>query len=111
MRDRETVVITGATGFLGREIVHHLLATEPDTHMTLLVRGKDEADARRRGDEVLAEGLEGDALAAAKQRVETVRADLQKDKLGIEGGAYDALAARTSAVIHGAASVSFTLPL
>ncbi|MBI4953400.1 MAG: SDR family oxidoreductase [Myxococcales bacterium] len=41
----------------------------------------------------------------------TVRADLERERLGLGAAAYDALAARTGAVIHGAASVSFTAPL
>lgn len=107
----QSVIVTGATGFLGREIVHHLLATEPDTRLTLLIRGKDDADARARGEAVLAAALSGDALHAASARVDTVRGDLEKDRLGLDPAAYDALAARTRAVIHGAASVSFTLPI
>ena len=109
--DKGSVVVTGATGFLGRELVLHLLATEPAMRLTLLVRGKDEGDARARGQAVLAAGLSGDALAAASARVTTVRADLQKDRFGLDAASYDALAASTASVIHGAASVSFTLPI
>jgi thioester reductase-like protein len=111
METDKTVVVTGATGFLGREFVHHLLSTEPKTRLTLLVRGKDDADARARGRAVLEAGLSGGALADAHARVTTVRADLERDRLGLDTAAYDALAARTEGVIHGAASVSFTLPL
>ena len=111
MQTDKSVVVTGATGFLGREIVHHLLADEPDVRLTLLVRGKDEADARARGNAVLAEGLTGDALEAARRRVATVKADLERERFGLDPAGYEALAASTGAVIHGAASVSFTLPL
>src|SRR5215218_4465743 len=97
----KAIAITGATGFLGREIVRLLL----------LIRGKSDADARSRGDAVLASVLEGSALESAKPRVRVVRADLEQDRLGLDPDAYERLAAQTSAVIHGAASVSFTLPL
>jgi long-chain acyl-CoA synthetase len=105
------LVVTGATGFLGRELVHSLLAEEPGTRLALLIRGRDDIDAQRRGREVLADRLEGDALAAALRRVEIVRADLEKERLGLEAAAHERLAARTAGVIHGAASVSFALPL
>ncbi len=106
-----TTVISGATGFLGRELVLHLLASEPTTHLTLLVRGRDEAEAQARGLTVLTSHLRGAALADATRRVEIVRADLEHERLGLDARAYDELAARTQAVVHGAASVSFNLPL
>ena len=107
----KSIVITGATGFLGREIVAALLQDDPKVRLTLLVRGKDDADARRRGDQLLADVLSGAALADGKQRCDVVRADLEKELLGLDQAGYDALVKRTSAVIHGAASVSFSLPL
>lgn len=106
-----SIVITGATGFLGREIVHRLLDRDANTRLTLLVRGKDDADASRRGDEVLAAQRSGDALADARRRVRVLRADLEHDRFGLDAAGYDALVADTGAVIHGAATVSFTEPL
>jgi thioester reductase-like protein len=107
----KTIVITGATGFLGREIVAALLRDDPKVRLTLLVRGKDDGDARRRGDRLLADVLEGSAFEDGKKRCDVVRADLEKEDLGLDRAAYEALVARTGAVIHGAASVSFSLPL
>lgn len=106
-----TTVITGATGFLGRELVLRLLEQDREAHLTLLVRGEDEAEAQRRGLALLTERLHGEALAAARARVEVLRADLERDGLGLAAGAYADLAARTRGVIHGAASVSFSLPI
>lgn len=105
------LVLTGATGFLGRELVHHLLREEPDTRLALLIRGRDEAEARARGLAVLGDRLTGEALAAAQRRVEIVRADLERDQLGLDAASHAALVGRTVGVIHGAASVSFALPL
>ncbi|MBL9100096.1 MAG: SDR family oxidoreductase [Myxococcales bacterium] len=106
-----TTVITGATGFLGRELVLHLLERDPGAHLTLLIRGKDEAEAQARGLALLTDRLREEALADASRRVEVVRADLERDGLGLPAGALDDLAARTKGVIHGAASVSFSLPI
>lgn len=105
------LVVTGATGFLGRELVHLLLAEEPEARLALLIRGRDDADAQRRGREVLADRLSGAALADAQRRVEIIRADLEKDRLGLDAAAHERLVGRAAGVIHGAASVSFALPL
>ena len=110
MRDA-TTVISGATGFLGRELVLHLLASDPSAHLTLLVRGRDEAQAQARGLALLASRLQGAALADATARVEVLRADLEQERLGLTTRGHDELVARTVGVIHGAASVTFSLPL
>ena len=106
-----TTLLTGATGFLGREIVAQMLADDPSAHLTLLVRGKDDVDARRRGDQLLADVVAADALADAKRRVTVLRADLERDRFALDTATYERLVAETTGVIHGAASVSFTMPL
>lgn len=107
----QTILLSGATGFLGRELVHHLLASEPDVRLVLLARGKSDDDARRRIADLLGDRLQGPALAGALARCEALRADLEAPRLGLGPAAYDDLRARIGAVIHGAASVSFTLPI
>ncbi|MGZ3453492.1 MAG: SDR family oxidoreductase [Polyangiales bacterium] len=106
----KSILLTGATGFLGREMLLHLGDNEPDTKLTLLVRGKDDEDARRRGDKLVSEVF-GARASAMRDRVQTVRGDIEKDRLGLEPKAWDRLAKETGEIIHGAASVSFSLPL
>jgi len=103
-------LVTGATGFLGREIVLHLLKNEPSTNLTLLIRGKDDADAKRRGEKLVTE-LGGPRASDARKRVTVVRGDIEQDRLGMSERTWVEVASNTSAVIHGAASVSFTLPI
>ena len=105
------LIVSGATGFLGRELVAHLLGEDASTHLGLLVRGKDDADAQRRVDALLAEVVPAARLSDARARTQVIRADLEKERLGLDPKAYEALVAETTGVIHGAASVSFSLPL
>src|SRR5262245_23126846 len=97
-------LLTGATGFPGHEPVRHLLLSQPQTRLTLLIRGRDAADARARGDAVLGACLSGESLSEAQARVTVVRADLSQPRLGLAERDYDQLVAQTGAVIHGAAS-------
>jgi long-chain acyl-CoA synthetase len=98
------VVLTGATGFLGRELFERLYDESPEHHITLLVRGRDDAQVQAR-----AERLLGSRAHAA--RIEILRADLTLDRFGLSAPAYDRLVRTTSHVIHGAASVDFSLAL
>lgn len=104
-----STLITGATGFLGREIVLRLLKEQ--TPLTLLIRGKDDADAQRRGDKLVEELVGREQAAAARKRITVARGDIEQDRLGMDDKTWDRVASTTSAVIHGAASVSFTLPI
>jgi HAD superfamily hydrolase (TIGR01490 family) len=93
----KALLLTGATGFVGKALLAQVLRELPDTRVTVLIRGN--ADQRLR-DQVLTsapfEGLDASGVTA-------ISGDLVED--GLEGvGDIDI-------VIHCAASVSFELPL
>jgi thioester reductase-like protein len=90
------VLLTGATGFVGQELLGRLL-DRGDRHVHALVRADDDRSAAKR--------LPGhDCLSAWP-------ADLERPGLGLPPKRADALAERVSTVIHCAASVSFSLGL
>lgn len=101
----DVTVLTGATGFVGSLVLERLIAR--GERVVALIRAADARDARRRLDE-LAEATWGDRDVVA--HVEAVAADLEAPSLGLPDGAVDALARRTAAIVHCAASVRFDLP-
>jgi thioester reductase-like protein len=103
-----SVLITGATGFLGMELMARLLR-DTDRRVWVLVRaaGPDEAEQRVRATLAM---LVPDPDAVAG-RVVPVAGDLMRDGLGIEPRLREELAESVDEVIHAAASVSFSLPL
>jgi thioester reductase-like protein len=107
-RTRGDVLITGATGFLGMELLARLLG-DGDRRVWALVRSgsQEEADARMRA--TLA-SLVPDPDAVA-DRVVPLAGDIMRDGLGLEPRRRDELAEAVGEVIHSAASVSFSLPL
>jgi long-chain acyl-CoA synthetase len=105
---RGGVLITGATGFLGMELMARLLE-DGDRRVWALVRAPDQATATERVRETLA-SLVPDADAYA-DRVEAVAGDLLAPGLGLAPRRRDELAEQVDEVIHAAASVSFSLPL
>ncbi len=101
----EVLLLTGATGFLGQELLARLLADGTDRELLALVRAPDDAAAQARVDAILA------GLGAPAGAVEAVRGELTQPHLGLDVATQDALAARVTKVVHCAASVSFTLPI
>jgi thioester reductase-like protein len=108
VRTRGDVLITGATGFLGMELMARLLE-DGDRRVWALVRARSQAAAAQRVRETLST-LVPDAEAYA-DRVEAVAGDLLAPGLGLSPRRRDELAEHVDEVIHAAASVSFSLPL
>lgn len=55
LRDKPATVLTGSTGFLGRELLYRLAGSCPeDEQIVCLIRGTDEADSQERLRQILA---------------------------------------------------------
>ncbi len=104
---KPAVLLTGATGFLGMEVLARLLA-EGDREVLALIRADDDAAAQERLDGVLHTLWEDPSPYRA--RVHAVRGDVTQAGLGI-GARRAEIAERTHAVLHCAASIAFDLPL
>jgi long-chain acyl-CoA synthetase len=108
MTDSTAVFLTGATGFLGGEVLARYLERS-DRRVFVLVRAADDAAAAERLAETLARVVPG--LGYDRDRVVAVAGDITMPGLGLDDRRTDALAEEVGEVIHSAASVSFTLPL
>ena len=101
------LLLTGATGFVGMEVLARVLERS-DRHVVALIRAEDDDRAAER----LAATLEsscGEAEAYA-DRVTAVAGDITAPRLGL-GERWEPLAERVGAIVHGAASVAFDLSL
>jgi len=106
------VLLTGATGFLGGEVLARLLERDRDRDpgpVYALIRAADDAAAAER----LAGVVESLGLdpAAVGERAVAVAGDVTEPRLGMDTARRAWLAERSGRVIHCAASVSFTLGL
>ena len=86
------VVLTGATGFVGAELLARFLE-RGDRHVYALVRADDDDAA-------------GDRLPGHEQ-LTAVAADIERPGLGLDERTADAIAEDATTVVHCAASVSF----
>jgi thioester reductase-like protein len=101
-------LLTGATGFLGGEVLARLLE-RGDGPVYALVRASDDGEAQVRLEGIV-EALLGDAAASAGKAI-AIAGDVTRPGVGIRPGDRDRLAERVDRIIHCAASVSFTLGL
>jgi thioester reductase-like protein len=98
-----TVLVTGATGFVGSRLVHDLLAGT-DLRVACLARAASDADAAQR----VADSLAGRGLWRAEfaGRIEAYASDLGQPRLGLEAGTWQHLAASADLVLHNGALVN-----
>jgi thioester reductase-like protein len=90
------VLLTGATGFVGHELLVRLLERD-DRHVHALVRAEDDAAAAARLPE--------------HERLTAIAGDIERPELGLDERRAEQLAERVTTVVHCAASVSFGLSL
>jgi long-chain acyl-CoA synthetase len=117
----KTVLVTGATGFLGKALVEKVLRSLPGVRRVyLLIRPKDRAGRPVSADErfwgeVLKSSIfdrlkreHGDGFDAfVEQRVAVVNGDLTDDRLGVGGDDYRRLCDEVEVIINSAAVVVF----
>jgi thioester reductase-like protein len=105
---KSTVFLTGATGFLGMEVLARLVESG-DRDVVALVRAADDAAAQDRLHGVLGTLYRDPSRYA--DRVRAVAGDVTSPGLGLAQEARAMLAEEVGAVLHCAASIAFDLPL
>jgi fatty acid CoA ligase FadD9 len=109
------VLLTGASGFLGRFVLLHLLqtfASGRDGQVISLVRADNDQAARERLRSAFATC--DDLLAlfdslATPSRLHVHASDLEESDLGLAPAVYEELAGRVDAIVHAAALVNHAL--
>ncbi|OIW34256.1 aminoadipate reductase [Coniochaeta ligniaria NRRL 30616] len=103
-----TVLLTGATGFLGSYILRELLEGPAKARVVAHVRAKDAAEGLSRLQAITtAYGLWSPTWAS---RIEVVVGDISKPQLGLAKPIWERLASEVDVVIHNGAQVNWMLP-
>jgi long-chain acyl-CoA synthetase len=106
--DDSPMFLTGATGFLGMELLARYLERTQRT-VYALVRADSDEKAQARLDETVRRMLPNPE--PYRGRAIAVRGDVMRPGLGMAPRRRAELAESVCEIVHGAASVSFTLPL
>ena len=103
LRRARSILLTGATGFLGRWVARELLATSDATLLCLVRPAVEGAEQRLRRSLQTA----GVALETIDHRVIAIEGDLTMPRLGVASDAFDGLAGRLDAICHAGATVNW----
>ena len=100
------VLLTGATGVLGPELIYELLRSTP-AEVVCVVRADDEPAAEQRLRGVVARLLGERGWADVRGRLSAVSGDVTLPLLGLSDQVLRDIARRVTHILHGAASVRF----
>ena len=111
LSEASSVLITGATGFLGAFLLDELLrATGRDTRFYCLARDRNpgpDASGNRILETQRFYGLAGQSM---QQRIVPVRGDLTQPRMGLDDDEYQQLSDEIDLIFHCAASVNYAYP-
>lgn len=93
------ILVTGATGFLGVQLVRELLEQKPDATLALLIRDTAGQSAQQRADSFIP--------LVDRARVQVYSGDVSQPNCGLQVADYEHLSAEMTRVIHSAATVRF----
>ena len=129
----KVVFLTGATGFLGTQIARRLVKKE-NYSIIALVRGSDDEYAKRHlarawwewpellelieDDKEVAKGADdlkntptNEVQELKDKKIQFVRGDISKEKLGLEKDLYEDLVGKITHIIHTAADLRLNAPM
>jgi thioester reductase-like protein len=99
MNGEELILITGATGFLGVQVVQTLLECQPGATLALLIRDRAGQSGQQRANLIVP--------PAQRSRVQVYSGDVSLPNCGLDAATYERLSAEATRVIHSAATVRF----
>ncbi|KAJ0299344.1 hypothetical protein COL516b_009224 [Colletotrichum fioriniae] len=112
LNDANTVLLTGATGYLGAFLLKYLVETT-SAHIICLVRFTDPTDEMRAAGmarirkNLIDLGIWEDSLL---DRMEVLPGNLSREHLGLASEVYDDIVSRVEVIIHAAATVNLVYP-
>ena len=117
--DGRNILITGATGFLGKIILEKILRSIPNVgNIYLLIRPKKDTTPLQRLQKIIQSRIfnrlrseREDFEEFAIDKMKVIAGDVARDKLGMSDEDIHLIQEQVNVIIHSAATVNFTEPL
>lgn len=111
----QTILLTGASGFLGKVMLHKILAEAgQDSKVYALIRANKEGSAEKRLEQIyntpIFEGLMR-RNPDLKSCVTVLEGDVTKERLGLSESEWETVSSKVTTILHGAATTRFNEPL
>ncbi|MCC6933383.1 MAG: SDR family oxidoreductase [Deltaproteobacteria bacterium] len=100
------ILLTGATGFLGKKILSKLLVDKDIRIISLVIRATSQAHARERIIEILEEKFSAGEISELLGKIHLLPGDVTEDKLGLTENDYLQASKSLSTIYHCAASTA-----
>lgn len=112
LSDAETILLTGATGYLGAFLLKSLLENTSAQILCLIRFTDPNVDCRPAGiarirKNLIDQGIWNDAML---ERMEVVPGNLARNRFGLSPEAFSDLASRVDVIVHAAATVNLVYP-
>ena len=115
LEEKNELLLTGVTGFLGKVVLEELLRRQQELNVAtihVLIRPKNGVSSEERfHSEIVSSPCFSMLKEGWHERVEMIAGDLADDGCGLDDSTQTLLADRVTHVIHCAASIEFDLPL
>ena len=102
--DYQNILLTGGTGFLGSYLLRDIL-NMGDSHVYLIVRGKDEREASNRLIKKLGYYFGADFFDRVKDRISIIVGNVTEPRLGMPQKVFDELVSKIDCIVNSAANV------
>jgi thioester reductase-like protein len=106
----KNIFVTGATGFLGWELVKNLLK-DKDSRLYLLVRSNSKGRANERVRRLINKTYKGAGRGDVRNRICVLEGDITERNLGIPESGLEKLSKEINSIYHCAALCEFGVPL
>ncbi len=105
------LLLTGATGFLGKVVLEQALRRDPGLRVTLFIRARGKRSAVARFRQLSSSPCFSRLPRDWTKQVDLVEGDLSQPGVGLTAGDHNTLVSQVTHVVNCAASIDFDLPM
>ena len=104
---KKVIFMTGATGLVGGNLIHHFLEDKNVSRLYLLARGKNDEDAKQRVHKTMKVFSPQIDKLDPHNKIRILAGDITRNNLALSNETYDELTNNLTHIVHSAANVKF----